>query len=300
MTYSALNASVSSHVSSPWKLSLSSWISVLKRTWIETSRDNLMLIAGGVAFYGFLAFVPLIGAVVLTYGIFADTGSIVTTARAVMRIMPPEAAAIILGQLADIISVSASQKGWGLALALSFAVFGATRATSAIMMALNIVYGCDERRSFLKLNATILLLTIGFVAVIIASFVAISTLAIIRSQLAGWSPSLMAFISVAAWLGMILFLTAVVAITYRYGPDHDQPTWQWISPGSLFTTLGGLVSSLLFGVYVSNFAGYNATYGALGAIVALLMWFWLSALLLCFGAELNVELEHASVETLTP
>ena len=270
------------------------WKKIIWQTWLKAGQDNIMLVAAGVAFYGFLAFVPLLAAVALTYGLFADVNSMSGSARSLLQIMPPDAASIILGQLNDMIKSSAGQKGWGLALALGFALFGATRAASAVIIALNMAHDREETRSFIELNLLTLMFTIGFVVVVVATFIAMSGLALMESRLAGLPPSAFIAITSVSVVLMILFAAAVVATAYRYGPDRQRPKWRWISPGSLAATIGGLGTSFLFGIYVSNFAGYNATYGALGAVVVLLMWLWLCALALCIGAELNAALEHVT------
>ena len=281
-----------SQLQSPWSLPFSAWKEIISQTGFKIGHDNILLIAAGVAFYGFLAFVPLLAAVALLYGLFADVKSMEGFARSLLQVMPPDAASLILDQLRGMIKASADQKGWGLALALGFALFGATRAASAVIMALNMAYDCVETRSFVRLNMLTLMFTTGFVIIVVAIFIAMSGLALMKTRLAGLPPSAFIGISAVATLVMILFAAAIVATAYRYGPNRKRPEWRWISPGSLVATLGGLGASFLFGIYVSNFAGYNATYGALGAVVVLLMWLWLSALLLCVGAELNAALER--------
>ena len=277
---------------SPWSLPMATWRKVIWQMWLKIGHDNIMLVAAGVAFYGFLAFVPLLAAVGLIYGLFADVNGMTDTARSLLQIMPPDAASLILSQLSDVVKASSDQKGWGLVFALGLALFGASRAASAVIMALNMAYNREETRSFIRLNLLTLMFTTGFVIVVVATIIAMSGFALIETRLVGLPPSVFIGISAVATVVMILFAAAVVATAYRYGPDRDQPQWRWITPGSLLATIGGLSVSFLFGIYVSNFATYNATYGALGAVVVLLMWLWLSALVLCAGAELNAALEH--------
>lgn len=277
---------------SPWSLPMCVWIKIITRTWLRVDHHNIVLIAAGVAFYGFLAFIPLLAAVGLTYGLVADVNGMASSAQKLMQIMPPDAASLVLGQLNDIVKSSADQKGWGLVLALGFALFGASRAASAVIMALNAAFDRDETRSFVKLNVLTLTLTIGLVLVVVATFIALAGFALMETRLAGLPSAAFIVITLMATVFMILFAAAVVATVYRYGPDRDKPKWRWISPGSLLATIGGLTISFLFGIYVGSFASYNATYGALGAVVVLLMWLWLSALMLCVGAELNAALEY--------
>jgi membrane protein len=99
----------------------------------------------------------------------------------------------------------------------------------------------------------------------------------------------------------LLLVVALVglAVPYRYAPSREVAQWQWVSSGAVIATALWLIGSIAFSIYVSNFGSYNETYGALGAVVILLMWFWLSAFIVLLGAELNCEIERQTARDTT-
>jgi len=275
----------------PWSLPWPAKKAVLLRAWKEASADNIGLVAAGVAFYGFLAIVPLLGALVLTYGIFADPHSVVATVQQLTEVMPADAARLIGEQLAGVVQGSDGKKGLGLLVALGVALFGARNGAGAVVTALNIAYEETEKRGFIMLNLTALAITAGMVLVGLAAIVAISALGLLDDLLAG-TPGLAIAGRIVSYVLFLLAAAAAVATLYRFGPSRAKPMWQWITPGSIFTAIGWLVLTLGFGVYVASFGNYNATYGSLGAVVVLLTWLYLSSYVLLLGAELNSEFEH--------
>lgn len=276
---------------SPADLPRSGWRDALKRAWTESGRDNLSLVAAGVAFYAFLALAPLLAAVVLAYGVFADPQTIMGHIQSLAEIMPADAAQLVGDQLAGIYKSAQDKGGLGLAFALLLALYGAMRGATAIITALNIVYEQQETRGFLRSNLLALAITAGGVLVAVAGLTAMSMLALV-DELVGGGAIVHGLVRVATWTGAALIACAVIAAIYRYGPSRAPAQWRWTSPGAIAATVIWVFATLLFGLYVSNFADYNATYGSLGAVVALLMWFYVSAYVILMGAELNAELEH--------
>jgi membrane protein len=279
------------HASSPWALPWADKKAVLIRAWKEGGEDNVGLVAAGVAFYGFLAIVPLLGALVLSYGIFADPHSVVATVERLTEVMPADAAQLVGEQLSNLVDGSDGKKGLGLLAALAVALFGARNGAGAIITALNIAYEEQEKRNFIVLNLTALAITAGAVLVALVAIVAVTALGALDEVLGG-QPVLAFAGQLLSYLLFLLVAAAGAATLYRFGPSRAQPRWQWITPGSLFTAVGWLLLTLGFGVYVSKFGNYNATYGSLGAVVVLLTWLYLSSYLLLLGAELNSEFEH--------
>jgi membrane protein len=277
------------------RLSALSWIKwrqILMATWQSSGENNVTLVAAGVAFYAFLAFVPLLAAMVLVFGIVADQAILAASITKMVQIMPPGAATVVTDQLQAIVAQSGSQKGVRLLVAILLSVFGAMRAASAIVMALNIAYEVTETRSFIRVNLMALTLTLGFMAALIALAVVISMLGIWDgwlSQLPLWAETILRLTMLA---GAVLAVTAVIATIYRYAPNRPKSRWSWITPGSAIATVGALSTVVLFALYVAHLSDYTATYGALGAIIVLLMWFWLTSLSLCVGAEINAHIER--------
>lgn len=277
----------------------SGWRDALIRTWREAGKDNLDLIASGVAFYFFLAVVPLLGALVLGYGLVADPATVVRHMQAITSVLPADAARLIGEQLQSIVTTAQGKKGLGLLVALLIALYGAMKGAGAIVTALNIVYEEEETRGFVKRTLLTFFMTVGMVLVGILALLAISAMGAVEALLPGRSELLHTVLKLASWIVAALAMSAGVAAVYRYAPDRDEARWRWLTPGSALATLALLLVSLGFGFYVANFGSYNATYGSLGAVVVLLTWLYLSAYVVLLGAELNSELEHQTAQDST-
>ena len=275
------------------------WVEILKRSWREMQQDNLSLIASGVAFYSFLAMVPLLGAVVLTYGLVADPASVMRHFQELSRMLPGEAAKLIGEQLLNVVNTAESKKGFGLVLALALAFWGATKATGAIVTALNIAYEEEESRGFIKRTLINLAMVLGAVLVVGIAMVSIGIFAHLDRLMPGMPGVLVMLGRLLSWAVLAAIGAVAVAALYRYAPNRDPAKWRWLTPGSAFAAIGWGLLTAGFGIYVANFGNYNATYGSLGAVVVLLTWLYLSALVLLLGAELNSELEHQTAQDTT-
>ena len=278
---------------------LRAWIAVAKRSWVETSGDNVGLIAAGVAFYGFLALVPLLGATVLVYGIVAQPATVMRDMTQLTSVMPADVAKLIGEQLMTVVKTSDGKKGVGLLLALALALFGARNGAGAVITALNIAYEEEEKRGFVRVNLLAIGITGAAVGVAMLALVAIAAL----GHLEGLIPNAPTVVIVAGKIAAYLLLTLVgagaAATLYRYGPSRQKARWVWLTPGSLFAALMWLALTIGFGIYVASFGNYNASYGSLGAVVVTLTWLYLSSYILLFGAELNSELEHQTAQDTT-
>ena len=284
---------------SPWALPAGGWKAVLKRTWAETGRDNVGLIAAGVAFYGFLALVPLLGVTVLSYGLIADQQTVIDDVNRLTAVMPADAARLVGEQLMNVVQASDGKKGFGLLLALALALFGARNGAGAVITALNIAYEEEEKRGFIKVNLLALGITAAAVIVALVAALAIAALGKLEALLPGAPGVVVVAGKLASYLLLLVAGSAAAAALYRYGPSRAQARWTWLTPGSLFAAGGWLLLSLGFGLYVANFGNYNATYGSLSAVVVMLTWMYLSSYILVFGAELNAELEHQTAADTT-
>jgi membrane protein len=280
------------HASTPWAVPPGGWLDVLKRSWGEMGRDHLTLIAAGVAFYGFTALVPLLAAVVLTYGLVAEPAAALRQIQALTQSLPADAAGLIRDQLRTIVSTEAGKSGLGLVVALAIALWGASRSAGAIVTALNIAYGEEEGRGFLRLTLLNLAIVLGAVLGIVAAGAAVAALSQLDRLVPAAPPLLVGIGRLLSWLVLAGLAAAAAATLYRYGPDRPSGRWTWLTPGSVAASLGIGLVTFGFSVYVANFASYNATYGSLGAVVVLLTWLYLSVLVLLLGAELNAELER--------
>lgn len=250
-------------------------------------KDNVGLVAAGVAFYGFLAFVPLIAALVLGYGLFAEPETVSQHVDALFQVLPESAASIISDQLRSVSEADDGRTGFGLILAILTAIWGATKGAKAIIIALNIVYDIEEKRSFIAMNALAAVITVAIVVALVAGIAAIGALGYIESLLPGLPPTLLFLVRLAFWICAGGLAALGLALIYRFAPHRVSPSWKTLFPGAAIATALWLLATLAFGLYVANFGSYNATYGALGAVVVMLMWLYLSAYVLLLGAELN-------------
>jgi membrane protein len=285
--------------SSPAEVPLPGWKSVALRTWKESSADNVGLIAAGVAFYAFLALVPLLGATVLTYGLFTRIDTVTEHVAGLMSMLPADAAKLIGEQLLNVVQTSSGKKGLGLLLALAIALFGARSAAGAIITALNVAYEEEERRGFIRVNLTALAMTAAAVVSAVFGMLGIGALGFLDNLFPSANPVAVAISRVLTYLLLAVFAAAAAATLYRYGPSREDARWRWLTPGSILFAVGWVVLTLGFGFYVANFGKYGATYGSLGAVVVLLTWMYLSAYALLLGAELNSELEHQTARDTT-
>ncbi len=284
---------------SPWSMSASEWWKVLKRTWAEGNDDNIGLIAAGTAFYGFAAIVPLLASVVLIYGLVADTTTVVANIRALFNVLPEDAARVIGDQLATVVNTSEGKKGFGLVIALGIALYGGTKGASSIVTALNIAYEEKETRGFIALNLLAFAITGGAVLLALVAALSTAAFALLDSLIPGAPEILLTAIRLVSYCVLASLGVTAAACLYRFGPNRHKARWAWLTPGSLAATIIWLGATIGFGVYVSRFGNYGATYGSLSAVIVLLTWLWLSAYVFLLGAELNSELEHQTTSDTT-
>ena len=164
--------------------------------------------------------------------------------------------------------------------------------------ALNVTYGEKEKRGFIKLNLVSLALTGGAILALLVAIGAIVVLPLVLSYigLGGWTETLLRLLRWPLLLCLVIFGLAVL---YRFGPSRESPRWEWITAGSAFAAVTWLCGSALLSWYLANFANYDATYGSLGAAIGMMIWIWMSSIVILLGAELNSEVEHQTARDST-
>ncbi|AKM10133.1 YihY/virulence factor BrkB family protein [Croceicoccus naphthovorans] len=275
---------------SPTRLSPGDWISVIKGGWARASQHNMGLIAAGVAFYLFLAMVPLLGAIVMLYGIVARPETVATHIAELSQALPAAAAEIVTGQIQGLVETRGSTKGFAFLTALALALFGARNGAGSMIIALNVAFGCPEGRGFVKKNLMALAVTVGGALAAVVLFAGIGAFGALQAFVAPDSVVLGLVAQLATWAVLILALATFIALLFRYGPACQTPSLRWLTPGSLFAAFVAAALTFGFGAYVANFGNYNATYGALGGVVVLLTWMWLTSYVVLIGAECDVAL----------
>lgn len=267
------------------------WKHILFRTYEEINNDRLLALAAGVVFYGLLALFPAITALVSSYALFAKASTINAHLALVSSLMPASAYAIVDEQVTRIVLRGTGDLGMAFFVGLALAVWSANAGVKAVIDALNICYGVKERRGFFKLNAVSLGFTIGAIGGLLLAIAAIVVLPVAMSYLhfGRYGEIAMAWLR---WPALLLLVLFGLATLYRFGPDLDNARWRWISPGALFAALAWLGGSALLSWYLASFADYDKTYGSLGAGIGLMMWLWMSAIVVLVGAELNSEIDR--------
>jgi membrane protein len=271
----------------PWK----GWKDILWRTAKRSSHDRLLSVAAGVVFYSLLALFPAVAAVVSCYGLFASTSSINQHLSFLGGVIPHEAYSIVENQVMHVVARGEARLSFNFVLGLAVALWSANAGAKALMDALNIVYGEDEKRSYLRLNLLSLTFTVAGVA---AMLIAIGVMVLVPVWLSqfGLAQFSETIVNVARWPALMIGMLLGVSVLYRYGPSRCRAKWEWISVGAVFATLTWFAGSAALSWYLSDFANYDATYGSLGAAIGTMMWLWMSAAVVLLGAELNAEIEH--------
>jgi membrane protein len=279
--------SADSPLAIPWL----GWRDILWRTWAGITDDHLLTLAGGVAFFALLAMVPALTAGVSSYALFADPRVIQDQLNLLANIIPPAALDIVRNEIIRIVANSDGKLTLGFLGGLALSLWSANAGVKAIFEALNIVYGEVEKRSLLRLNAFSLMITVcGIVAVLLAvGGVVVLPLAFAMVGFPGITLTIIAYLR---WPAMLILAVVAFGILYRYGPSRRLMRARWITLGSLSAAFLWLAMSATFSWYLSHVADYTATYGALGAVIGLMMWMWLSAVIVLIGAKLNAEIEH--------
>lgn len=286
------------HVDAPWKIPLRAWWEILKRVYAAMSGNHLGLLSAGVAYYAFLSIAPLLAAVVLTYGLIGDPSLVQRHMAAIITVVPSDAAQIINDQLIGVVSAAKGTTGLGLVMALALAVYGATRAATAIMEALNIVYASKESRGIIALYRVSMGITFSAVLVVVAGVITATIIGLVQKLLTGWGGGVIFAIKATTWVCAGLLASTIFGLIYRFGPHRRKAQWQWLTVGSVTATLFWLLVTLGVSFYVSRFGNYNETYGSLGAVVVLQLWLFVSAYVVLLGAQINAEAERqTSVDT---
>jgi len=284
------------HAVSPARIPAEGWKQVALRTSKESSEDNIGLVSAGVAFYAFLALVPLLAATVLTYGLIAAPATVLNNVQSLTKVMPSDAAKLVGEQLMSVVQTSGGKKGFGLLLALAIALFGARNAAGSVITALNIAYEEEESRGLIKVNLLALAITAAAVLLAIIAMIAVAALGHLEELFPQLPTALVIIGKLTSYAVLLAGAAAGAATLYRYAPDRKKAKWVWITPGSIFAAVGWVLLTLGFGFYAANFADYGKTYGSLATVVVLISWTYLSAQVLLLGAELNSELEHQTVK----
>jgi membrane protein len=270
------------------------WPQIFKRVLYEAFwEDNCLALAAQLAYYFFFALFPTLLFMVALASYFPLTTLIDDLFRTMGGFMPPEALRLITDQM---VKISGNEEAGLLTLGVLLALSSSSAAMVAIIDTLNAAYDVQEGRPWWQVRATAILLTVGAAIFILVSFALVlvgPTLATRLADTMNLGPAFEWTWKILQWPVLFALASLGIALIYYFAPDVEQE-WIWLTPGSIFATTLWLAASLGFKYYVANWGNYTETYGLLGAVMILLLWFYISGLVVLVGAEMNAEIEHAS------
>lgn len=261
----------------------------LKASVSHISENNISLIAAGVAFFGMLSLFPALAALIAILGLISDPVVVVAQLEEIRGLLPDDVYRIVNDQVVSLVSARADTLGWAGLLSLMVALWSARAGVGAMMIGLNNVYS-ERNRGAAGHYFRALMLTIGLVAVGITALLTVVVAPVVLAFIPlGPFGNLIA--DVVRWSIAITVLLAGVGVLYRYGPNRRPARVQWLSFGALLAVVSWALISVAFSYYVANFGNYNQVYGSIGAVIAMLIWLWISSFLVLLGASLNAQIE---------
>ena len=286
------------HAEKPTEIPWAGWKQILKRAWAENKADNMPIIAGGVAFFGFLSIFPALIALISIYGLVASPETVARQVEDLSAQLPDDAASLIEEQLTAIVANSGSALSISLVVSILAALWSASGGVGNVITAVNIAYDEVEARGFVKLKLTSLALTLGAIVFVLITF---GLLAVVPSIIEALGLGVVGTIlaQVARWVLLLAVFSGALAVLYRIAPDRDAPRLAWVSLGSLVVTVVWAAVSVAFALYVNNFGSYDKTYGTIAGVIVLMLWLYLTCYLVLLGAEINSEAEHQTAHDTT-
>jgi membrane protein len=287
------------HAEKPTEIPWRGWKQIVKRAWAEHKADNMPIIAGGVAFFGFLAIFPGLIAMISLYGLVASPETVARQVEDLSAQLPDEAANLIGEQLKSIVDNSGGALTVSLVVSILAALWSASGGMGNLITAVNLAYDEVETRSFVKLKALSLLLTLGGIVFMLITIGLLAVVPVVLDALP-LGPVGTILAQVLRWLLLLAVFAGSLAVLYRVGPDRDAPRLRWVSLGAVVVTVVWALVSVGFSLYVNNFGSYDKTYGAIAGVIVLMLWLYLTCYLVLLGAEINSEAEHqTAVDTTT-
>lgn len=274
------------------------WLDIIWRVVRAARRDRITIFAAGIAFYALLALFPTIAAVISLWGLLFDPVEAGRQLYEISRFMPPDAANLIDQQAQEVVETTESGNVMTALAGLLVAMYIASKSVSVLVIGLNVVYGEHEKRPLLLRGVVLVSLTFGLIIMTLVSLGFIAIVPIVVDALT-IEPPVDSVLKWLRWPALLLLMSVLIALLYRYAPYRRSAQWRWLSYGTLFATTMWLLGSGGLSLYVRYFSTFSELYGSLGAVVALMLWFWLSAFVVLFGAELNCEMERQTCNDTT-
>jgi membrane protein len=272
-----------------------SLFATVKRTVTEFSEDNMSDWAAALTYYGLLSLFPALIALVSIVGLVGDPASTTrTVTQIVTKLGPSSAADTFAGPIKSITS-HRSAAGILLIVGLATALWSASSYVGAFMRAANVIYETPEGRPFWKLRPLQILVTLVMLLLLAAVALALVLTGPVVDAVAGplgVGSTAVSIWNIAKWPVLLAVVVTMFAVLFYAAPNVKLAGFRWVTPGALFAIVLWLIASAAFAFYVANFGSYDKTYGALGGVVCLLVWFWITNVALLLGMELNSERER--------
>ncbi len=283
-------AELGRHAEAPIDIPWHGWKAVLRRTFTEMLTDRVSLVAAGCAFYATLALFPAISMLISIYGLLLDPATVEPQLEVLRDLLPPSAWQLISERVHMLVSRPPASLGLHLLFNTGVTLWSSATGTKSIIAALNLAYEEREQRSWLRFQLTSFVITL---IAIISAVIGLALLVGLPAVLAGLGVTdyQTTLIRITSFGLLVLAILSGLSLLYRYGPSRQRPRWRWVTPGSVAATVLWVAVSALFSFYVAQFATYDATYGPLGTVVGVMMWFFVTVYAVLLGAELNAELE---------
>ena len=274
------------------------WRDIFARVRQNLGRDNTSVVAAGIGLHALLAVFPLLAVIVSVYGIFASPENVARDIQPFLSVFPANAAKVLTAQLQSLAATKNHTLGFGAVAATLLAIWNSRKGVGALMTATNIAYKESERRGFLLKVVLSIAFSLGAM-LIFAAMLLVGVSVPMLLQAASLGRAATVTVLVFRWVLLWSFAVLGFSLAYRYAPDRQTPKWRWVTWGSVIAASVWILGSLAFSLYVQNFGSYSQTYGTLGGVIALLMWFYLMGFTIVLGAEINAEMEHQTAEDTT-
>lgn len=263
---------------------------VLRQVVDDLGEKNAGLISAGVAFYGLFAIFPGIAATIALFGLLADPAVVDSQLDLMRGLMPPGVFTLFETQIADLLSARSTTLGLTTIVSILVALWSARTGVAALIRGLNAIFDRPNRGSIRHVFVA-LFMTICLVGIAIVALLAVVVAPVLIAFLPAGAYNVI-LLEMIRWLVAITVLFMGLGVLYRYGPNRRYARLGWITPGAFAVVILWIAVSIGFSIYVANFSTYNEVYGSLGAVIALLFWFYLSAYLILAGGALNVTLDR--------
>jgi membrane protein len=270
-----------------------SWQELARQTYRKATQDNFLDLAAQLSYYFFLALFPAILFLLALASFFPLQNIADNIGSTLGTFVSPEVSQLIQDQMRRL---GNAESGGLLTFGVLAALWSSSAALVSIVAALNLAYDITESRPWWKVRLVAIGLTVGVAVAVLVGLSLVfggPALATYLGDTLGWGPLFKWTWLIVQWPLIFAMITIAMGLVYYFGPDAEQD-WAWVSPGALVGTILWLLISLAFKVYIANFTDYNASYGAVGGVIVMLLWLYVSGIALILGAEMNATIEHAA------